>query len=791
MVALKLSLFGPFQAQLHSQPITHFESGKVRALLAYLAAEAGRTHRRETLAGLLWPDRPDQAAHTNLRHALSSLRRSIGDQQADPPYLRIDPGTIRFNPDSDFWLDAAEFDKLTAGSQSPAATNLQVIERLQNAVALYHGDFLEGFSLRDSSPFEEWILIQREHYRQATVQALSILAGFYEQGGDWDLAHIYARRLVELDPLDEAGHRQIIRLLALSGQRSAALRQFETCRRILAEELAVEPAQETLRLYERIKAGEALQAERWKVPPRPAPDQLFVPFVAREQEFALLNHHLDSALAGDGRLVFITGEAGSGKTALAWEFARRAMSRDTSQGATLLAAAGNCNAFSGQGDPYLPFREILETLTGDIEARRASGAILPEHARRLWDAFPDAIQALVEAGPDLVGLFLPADPLVLRASTFTPGGTAWQTRLTELVQRHRREVSPSPVEQMSLFEQVTTLLHNLASRHPLLLFLDDLQWADSGSISLLFHLARRLAGSRILIVGAYRPDDLARDIHGDRHSLETVVNELERHFGEIRVNLAQAETRKFVDAYINTEPNRLDFGFREMLYQHTEGNALFTVELLRGMTERGDLVQDESGHWIESANLDWELLPSRVEAVIAERIGRLSQECQSLLATASVEGEEFTAEVVARLQGVAEMDIIHCLGGPLKSQHGMVRAQELQRVGRRRRSRYRFQHALFQKYLYNHLDPAERSRLHEAIGEALEKLYADLAPELAVQLAWHFEEAGLPERAVDYLLQAGNRAVQLSAHTEAIRHFACHCPAPIPAGDPGTGSKRV
>jgi predicted ATPase len=324
---------------------------------------------------------------------------------------------------------------------------------------------------------------------------------------------------------------------------------------------------------------------------------------------------------------------------------------------------------------------------------------------------------------------------------------------------------------MAFFEQVTGMLQILARRHPLLLLLDDLQWADSGSLSLLFHLGRHLAGSRILIVGAYRPDDLAQNVNGDRHPLETVVNELKRDFGEIRVDLAQAENRQFVDAYINTQPNRLDFGFREMLFQHTEGNALFTVELLRGMTERGDLVQDASGSWIERANLDWELLPARVEAVIAERIGRLPQECQALLATASVEGEEFTAEVVARLQGVAEMEIIHCLSGSLKNEHALVRPEELQRVGRRRRSRYRFQHILFQKYLYNHLDPAERSRLHEAIGEALESIYPDLAPELAVQLAWHFELAGLPERAVDYYIKAGKRAVQLSAHTEAIDHF--------------------
>lgn len=771
MVALRLSLLGRFQVQLPNQPITHFETDKVRALVAYLAVETNRAHRREALAGLLWPDRPDQVALTNLRHALSSLRKSIGDQGANPPFLLISSSTIRFNPESDFWLDVAEFDKLIAGSQSPATTNLQVIERLQNTVALYDGDFLESFSLKDSPLFEEWILVQREHYRQAAIQALASLAGFYEHYGDWGLAQTYARRQVELDPLNETAHCQIMRLLALSGQRSAALHQFEVCRRRLFEELQVEPAQEIVQLYKSIKEGEKLQVEHWKAPPQLTTGQLPILFVARERELAHLNHHLNSTLEGNGRVVFIIGEAGSGKTALAREFARRAMALDTSKEATLLVATGNCNAFSGQGDPYLPFREILETLIGDIEPRRASGVILPEQAQRLWAAYPDTIQALVESGPDLVGLFLPADPLILRASTYAPGGTDWQTQLAELVQRYRRSTSPPLLEQVAFFEQVTGMLQNLARRYPLLLLLDDMQWADQGSISLLFHLGRHLAGSRILIVGAYRPDDLARDIEGNRHPLETVVHEFERDFGEIIVDLTQAENRQFVDAYINTQPNHLNPEFREMLYQHTEGNALFTVELLRDLQEQGDLVQDEAGLWIERENVDWGRLPARVEAVIAERIQRLSQECQSLLTIASVEGEEFTAEVIARLQGAAEMDIIHCLGGPLKNQYGLVQTQQLQRVGHRRRSRYRFKHALFQKYLYDRLDPAEKSRLHEAIGEALETLYAEQVSELAVQLAWHFEEAGLPDRAVDYLLQAGNRAVQLSAHREAISHF--------------------
>jgi len=145
-------------------------------------------------------------------------------------------------------------------------------------------------------------------------------------------------------------------------------------------------------------------------------------------------------------------------------------------------------------------------------------------------------------------------------------------------------------------------------------------------------------------------------------------------------------------------------------------------------------------------SLDWERLPARVEAVIAERIGQLPERCRALLEAASVEGEEFTAEVAARVRGLDPGETSHCLSEVGGKQHRLVSAQRLQRVGGARHSRFRFRHQLFQKYLYHHLDPVERSSLHEAVGDALEALHGEQAAEIAVQLAWHFESAGLTDR---------------------------------------------
>ena len=778
MTRLGLSLLGPFQVTLNGQVASGFKSTKVRALLAYLAIEAHRLHYRETLAGLLWPERPDRDARNNLRTALSNLRQVIGDRTAVPPFLLITRDTIQFNAASNYWLDVRAFEQHIADSQWRIADGRwrsadgdPAISHLLSAISLYRDSFLEGFSA-GSAAFEEWALLKREQLHRQMMTALRRLAAHYEQRGEYEQAQPYAQRQLELESWDEQAHRQLMRLLALSGRRSAALSQYETCRRLLAEELGVEPADETTALYEQIRDKGLGTRDKGLLPPSPlslVPSPLsLAPFVARDRELAKLDAFLETALAGQGRVAFVTGDAGSGKTALVSEFTRRAMETH----GDVVVAGGKCNAHAGIGDPYLPFREILQMLTGDIEAKRASGAITPEHARRLWTVFPDAVQALVNEGPDLMDRFLPGEALALRVEAFAPGDAAWRTRLEALAKRQGARADPADSSQADLFEQVTQVLQALARQQPLILVLDDLQWADSGTLSLLFHLGRRLAGNRILIVGAYRPADLVPGRNGERHPLEPILNELQRDFGDVQVDLNQADGRQFVEAFLDTEPNRLGTAFRETLYRHTDGNPLFTVELLRGLQDRGDLVQDEAGQWVEGPALDWDELPARVEAVIAEHIGRLPAEWQGMLAVASVEGEEFTAEVVARVQGADEGQIIRRLSGPLSKQHRLVTAHSVRRVDGRRLSCYRFRHILFQSYLYRSLDEVEQARLHEAVGTELEALYGQQVAEISGQLAWHFEAAGMITEAVSYLLQAGERAVRLSANEEAIAFFS-------------------
>jgi hypothetical protein len=431
------------------------------------------------------------------------------------------------------------------------------------------------------------------------------------------------------------------------------------------------------------------------------------------------------------------------------------------------------------GDAYLPFREVLSLLTGAQEPKQTANTVNASNAERLKEFIRISGETLIEVGPDLIGVFVPGASLLAKLASTAASKSKLADKLAQQVDKTGKQVEGSvknnvDLDQEKIFAQYANVLSALTQEHTLILILDDLHWADGASLNLLFHLARKLQDSRILIIGTYRPDDVALGRGGERHPLEPLVNELKRYHGEIVVELdteQASEGRAFVDALVDSQPNQLETTFRQQLFARTEGHPLFTVELLRNLQERGDLIQDDRGRWIESASLDWDTLPARVEGVMEERIGRLNANLRESLNIGSIMGYDFYAQVVARVQDLKDRELLKDLGRELDKRHNLVHEQGETRVGKQFLSIYRFAHALFQQFLYNDLSAGERRLLHSDVAAALEALVEGHTDATAVQLARHYAEAGNEAKAAEYEIQAGDASRRAFAYPEARLHY--------------------
>lgn len=353
MARLKISLFGPFHVILDGVVLTQFRSDAIRALFAYLVMDSGTAYRREALAGMFWPDKPEASALHNLRQGLNVLRQLLGDKKSTHPFLTVTRKEVKFDADRDYWLDTQEFStqlKVVKESQSYRLWGgPQSIDRLQKLVDLYRGDFLSGFSL-NSIAFEEWMVAKREQFHHEALEVFSVLANYHERRETYRQAQRYARRQIELEPWREESHRQLMRSLALDNQRNAALLQYKKCQEILEIELGIHPQTQTTTLYEQIKSGQFNHLRHTYR--RHLPVQR-TPFIGREDEIEELINYLVNPVH---RLITLVGEGGIGKTRLSL-VATEAVAAGFTEGACFVSlanlAAKNDNDQNGSSDYVL------------------------------------------------------------------------------------------------------------------------------------------------------------------------------------------------------------------------------------------------------------------------------------------------------------------------------------------------------------------------------------------------------------------------------------------------------
>src|SRR5712692_7013472 len=452
---LSLTLLGPPQVR-HGDQLLLFSTRKELALLIYLAVE-GRVHLRKTLSEQFWPEGDAMHGRAALRVSLLHLRHLLGeDAGVDPlPHLLIQRDTLGLDPTSAVELDlhilhdAWRLSRASIHSTltMPEDARRRLLARLQHATSLPRGEFLEGFSLRDAPAFDDWVRLQREYWHLHTNEVFDRLSHLQFEAGELAPAMETVSRWLVLAPLQEDAYRRLMRLHFAAGDRAAALRAYDTYRAMLATSMQTEPTPETVALASRIRA--VAPPRRKEVLTHPAglsPAALLDgPLLGRTAELSTLIKLYHSTQRGHTQVVLLEGEVGIGKTRLASEFLAWA----ETEGADVLQG----QAFETGGQ--LPYRPLIEALRPRIERENApddllSDTCLAELARllpELCDRYPDL--------PDPVG--------------------------DKSVARNR------------LFEAVARLGQALAARTMLVLFIDDVQWADATSLDVLHYLARRFA----------------------------------------------------------------------------------------------------------------------------------------------------------------------------------------------------------------------------------------------------------------------------------------------------------
>ncbi|MDW8317560.1 MAG: AAA family ATPase [Anaerolineae bacterium] len=456
-------------------------------------------------------------------------------------------------------------------------------------------------------------------------------------------------------------------------------------------------------------------------------------FAGRGQELRRLAACLDRSLSGRGQVCVLTGEPGAGKTALAAEFARLAQAARPD----LIFVASACLPFYGPRVPFHPFRSLLQRLTG-VGPQRTAAEVNSARLRRLVE---HATAIVLDWGRDLFEVFLAPMPAA------AAGDPLWQ-----------------PLPAVLLFQQYANVLHRLSQKTPLVVLVDDLQWADRSSVALLEHLLPRLASSRILLLLAHTQG--AQPEAGEAY--ETLNALLAQSSDEV-IDLARSDGRAWIDAYLEQIPSRLDADFRKGLYRQTAGNPLAVGELIRLMEDAGALAPDDYGVRAPRRPIFWREWPGRATGVAQAVLDRLPAPVLETLQAAAAQGLTFVAEAVAQAQGADLPAVLAHLSHPLVQRHGLVRSVVRGRVNGRKLHHWAFAHPLYLHLLYHQAPIAHRNGLHARTAAALEAILgpeADAVEHGAV-LAWHWERAGQPEAARPLWERLGAQAAAWSAWPEA------------------------
>ncbi len=714
MTYLDLRLLGPPRIAASSATLD-FPTRKTLALLVYLAVEGG-IHSRETLAALLWPDSDGSRARANLRNTLNYLRNTLpAGELGATLHLIVERDALGFNEQAPHSLDWRILEKAAAGDDE---------RLLQQALDCYRGDFLQGFTPGDAPQFDHWVSLHREIAHRQMNAVLDRLSRSRFEAGDWQGARQTVDRWLVHDELQEAAYQRLMRIQLAQGNRAAALKTYERCAAVLRDELNLEPAPATEALLVRAREDAVSRpATAGGEGEQETPQFADGPLVGRQEQFTTLVAAYRRAAGQELQGVIIGGEAGIGKSRLAGDFVAWA----AAQGADSLAGR------SFESERRLPYQPLVEALRPRLDRINAPEDLLGD----VW------LAALSRLLPELLDRYPDLD-------------------------RHAA-LGRSSEPRDRIFESIARLLLGLARRLPeqaaLVLWLDDLQWADAATIDALRYCCRRWQdeGARLLVLLSARSDALHPRPGTGSAALGTFVSALEREIPLTRLELdalQAADVERFLSAFHVQHPP----AFSAWLQDETGGQPFYLVETLQEMAAQ-DALPAPGVAWQESASRAEpfaDRAPRRVHHLLAGRMARLGVDAFDMLVAGAVLAQNFGFDLLCTVAGLDEDAGLHALDELL----GRRLLRESGGPFTRRQAGYTFAHDKIRHVAYAEAGDARRRVFHRRALEALTRAGAP-----AARLAHHALASRQRAPALAHSIAAGEQALSLYAAREAIAHF--------------------
>jgi DNA-binding SARP family transcriptional activator len=765
-----------------------------------LSAEPHRLHR-EQIQEVLWPSFSSEQATNSFGKTLYLLRRAVEPELATSKgsastYIALDHETLLLIPEI-IQIDADQFEmsakhllgklrgRVGATQHAHGAREAkgadgrsadETLDEVDRVLALYGGDYLP------EDLYEDWAVRRRDRLMRTHSLLLEQAAELAIAGSMGQRASEYLRALLEHNNADELIHRQLMLVYARMGRRNEALSQYQQLREVLREELRTHPLPETIELYRTIQAGRistdlvemritplaelvAANTLQHTAPTAPAtmplpktihihahsahdehaeehiqeqatgpeatkvlgPERILnAPLVGRKEEFQRLQHLYGLTLQGQARTAFINGEPGIGKSRLAREVTRWGIEQQAG------VLWGYCYEMTGS----LPYQPIVDALNAHMRTC---------NAEQLRNILGKSAVDLAKIAPELRAK-LPDLP--------TP------------------ETLGSEVERHNLYNAVTHYLHALAAERPLVLILDDLQWADTATVQLLSYLTAQ----RVNIVreGAPLPFYLllyrADEVH-ETHPMRGLLSSLLRigHADEIRLKRLHEEDVQ--QLLINMAGHNVRMPFTDQIYKYTEGNPFFVGESIRSLVEEGKIKKIDD-RWQMTVNLEDLELPQSVRLLIERRLVHLTPECRMTLAVAAVLGRQFSSALLCQARNLSEDSIAEHIDDAIRAQILMTVDMPIAASNSsRQEADLAFTHDKIREVLAQWLNPLRRRQAHRQVAQAIELHYATHLQPYYSKLAYHYQMVEDASKAVDYLLKAAEQAASVYAFVDTASYM--------------------